>query len=652
MKKWLSAIENTRIGTRLSVGFGLILVVLVGYGLFSQVQKQELSDLTVKLYRHPLTVSNAVLGINTDIVKIHRSMKDIALSQGDAAEIERHLNDIESIEEAVYANFEIIDERFLGDKSMVNEARQAFRDWKPIRQEVITLKRQGFDADAAAITKGKGAAHVASLESKMDALTNFAKGKAASFLENAQATSTRSNIIMWISLALALALGSGVAIFTTRSIRRPLVQLSNVAEQVSQNNYDVHVGATGQDEIGQLGRAFDGMLDTIRASFAKAEEKNLASEQAAARAADERQQYLAASIKKMLRQMERFAEGDLTVSLDVERDDEIGQLFEGFNRAVRNLHQMIVRVSTSVASTAETATEISSASDNLASAAQEQSAQAQEVAAGVEQMVSSISENSQAAAQTAMLSKENGETARTGSDIVRQTVDKIRVIAGVVRGSAENVEQLGSSSQQIGQIVTVIEDIASQTHLLALNANIEAARAGDQGRSFAVVADEVRKLAERTTEATRQIAQMIEELQGQTQRAVEAMNEGMTEVEAGIRLADQTGAALQGIMEGATNTDMMVSQIAAATEEQSATSMQISSSVDAISQVSLQSAERITAIAQAVEGLNQLTEDLGSLVVQFKTTNTQAGYAAPRPAEPSGDGWSASAGHHASRWAA
>jgi len=194
----------------------------------------------------------------------------------------------------------------------------------------------------------------------------------------------------------------------------------------------------------------------------------------------------------------------------------------------------------------------------------------------------------------------------------------MRDIAKVVRNSAENIEKLGESSKQIGEIISVIDDIADQTNLLALNAAIEAARAGEQGRGFAVVADEVRKLAERTTEATKQIANMIKGIQSETQEAVVAMNKGTEEVQSGIELADKAGESLQQILASTRDLMDMINQIAAASEEQSSTSEQISKNVVSISKVTAESAHRIEDVAHTADELAKMTEQLSMLMKQFK----------------------------------
>ncbi|GAB1371114.1 hypothetical protein MASR1M45_11760 [Candidatus Kapaibacterium sp.] len=240
-------------------------------------------------------------------------------------------------------------------------------------------------------------------------------------------------------------------------------------------------------------------------------------------------------------------------------------------------------------------------------------------------MSRTITENAMSASRTAEVATKNSTMASESGKVVEQTVQKMKDIAGVVQNSANSIEQLGESSKQIGEIISVIDDIADQTNLLALNAAIEAARAGEQGRGFAVVADEVRKLAERTTEATKQIAKMIKGIQQETEQAVVAMNKGTVEVQSGIQLADRAGESLKQILTSTHEVLDMVNQIAAASEEQSATSEQISKNVIAISKVTADSTSRIEDVAKTADELAQLTEQLRDLVMTFKVDDGRGG---------------------------
>ncbi len=339
---------------------------------------------------------------------------------------------------------------------------------------------------------------------------------------------------------------------------------------------------------------------------------------------EEQRQYLSQSIDTLLGSMEKLAAGDLTVSLQVSKDDEIGNLFDGFNNTAMNFREMIKGVVQTARATNNASVQISSSAEELAAGAQQQSAQANEVAAAIEEMTRTVIENSRNAARAADTARENGIVARDGGAIVQKTVGKMKEIASVVGQSSKTVYELGTLSGQIGEIVSVIDDIADQTNLLALNAAIEAARAGEEGRGFAVVADEVRKLAERTTQATKRISSMIKDVQQGTREAVVAIEHGNKEVAEGIKLADQAGESLGNVVHNAQVIVDAINLIAAASQQQSASSEQVSRNVHAISMVSSASAEGIAQIARSAEDLNELTGRLQKLTTRFRVGQDEA----------------------------
>ena len=326
---------------------------------------------------------------------------------------------------------------------------------------------------------------------------------------------------------------------------------------------------------------------------------------------------ISTGVKLLAAQAEIVATGDLTVEVVPRSNDEVGQLARSFKMMVENLRDAISQVSEAATAVASASSEISSSTEEMAAGSQEQSSQAGEVASAVEEMTKTILENSRNAGTTAETAKQAKDVAMQGGRSVEETVSGMNRIASVVNKSANSIRALGKSSSQIGEIIGVIDDIADQTNLLALNAAIEAARAGEQGRGFAVVADEVRKLAERTTKATKEIAGMINQVQSETAGAVSAMEEGTKEVEHGKVLADQAGASLREIVEVSQKVTDMVARIAVASEEQSSASEQISKNVEAISAVTGQTAGGTQQIARAAEDLSRLTDNLQELVGRF-----------------------------------
>jgi methyl-accepting chemotaxis protein len=248
--------------------------------------------------------------------------------------------------------------------------------------------------------------------------------------------------------------------------------------------------------------------------------------------------------------------------------------------------------------------------------------------------VQQISENSNEAAKA---SSEASEIAHGGGEVVGQTLEIMRVIASSVSGTATKIEELGKGSERIGKIIGVIDDIADQTNLLALNAAIEAARAGEQGRGFAVVADEVRKLAERTSTATKEITGMIEDIQRETARAVEAMKDGTKHVELGVQSTQQAGKALQEIIGASDKVGDMVTHIATAATEQASATEEVNRNVEQISAITADTATGAGESARACQELSNLAFKLSNLVGQFTLAGNQrsglhAAYAAtPTP---------------------
>jgi methyl-accepting chemotaxis protein len=336
--------------------------------------------------------------------------------------------------------------------------------------------------------------------------------------------------------------------------------------------------------------------------------------------------YIGRAISKPLQKLatnaETIAAGNLSVEVQYESKDELGTLAIAFKRMVEGLRTTIRQVGEASSAVASASAEISSSTEQMAAGAQEQTSQAGEVASAVEEMTKTIIENSKNASSTAETARRAKEAAEQGGKVVEETIVGMKRIADVVIQSAKTVRDLGKSSDQIGEIIGVIDDIADQTNLLALNAAIEAARAGEQGRGFAVVADEVRKLAERTTKATKEIATMIKKIQADTSGAVNSMDEGTRQVDEGIKLADKAGDSLQEIVEISQKVTDMVNQIAAASEQQSSASEQISKNVEAISSVTGETASGVQQIARAAEDLNRLTENLQQLIEKFQFEDT------------------------------
>lgn len=316
--------------------------------------------------------------------------------------------------------------------------------------------------------------------------------------------------------------------------------------------------------------------------------------------------------------MGRIADGDISTQIRIYARDEIGDLGHAINRMLSSLNAMVASIKSTADQVASAATQLYATSDQIATGAEEVAAQAGTVATASEEMTCTSSEIAKNCLLAVESSRLAGDSATSGFTVVQETVEEMNRIAERVKDSAQTVESLGARSDQIGEIVGTIEDIADQTNLLALNAAIEAARAGEQGRGFAVVADEVRALAERTTRATKEIGAMIKAIQSETRGAVSSMEEGVQAVEKGTADAARSGRALQEILEQANSVTMQINQIATATEQQTATTNEITNNIQQITDVVHETAKGSQESAAAANQLSQFAVELQQLVDNFK----------------------------------
>ncbi len=313
-----------------------------------------------------------------------------------------------------------------------------------------------------------------------------------------------------------------------------------------------------------------------------------------------------------------IANGDLTVKVDSDSTDETGQLLNSMNNMITNLKKLIADIKETSSNMASASEQLSASSEEMSKGVVSQSDRSTQIASAAHEMSQTVIEIARNASSIAVSASGTANIAKEGEHIVDKSVSEVKDIAATVSESSKVMVSLGERSKQIGDIIRVISEIADQTNLLALNAAIEAARAGEQGKGFAVVADEVRKLAERTAKATSEIGSMIGAIQDEVQKSVTSMDEVSKMVGTGVEFSTQTGEALHKIVSSVSELQMMVQQIASATEEMSATSEQISGDIMAVANVSKETSTGSEQIAGASSEVARLASRLLEMGGQFK----------------------------------
>jgi methyl-accepting chemotaxis protein len=316
--------------------------------------------------------------------------------------------------------------------------------------------------------------------------------------------------------------------------------------------------------------------------------------------------------------VEAIAAGDLTRPVPSAGSDEIGVMLGKLSIMQVNLRELIGAVRGNVDSLNRAASELAASSSSSARASESQSEAASSMAASVEELSVSIDQVEEHARDARGITQHSGAQSEEGGRIIHQTADEMRNIAEAVNSTAGTIRQLEDFSGQISSIVNVIKDIADQTNLLALNAAIEAARAGEQGRGFAVVADEVRKLAERTAKSTQEITGMIGKIQQGTQRAAQEMESGVQRVNEGVNLAHKAGDSVISIRTSSEQVTHAVDDINLALKEQAVAAREIAQKVERIAQSAEQNSAAVNQTAASARQLDNLASELHRLASRFQ----------------------------------
>jgi methyl-accepting chemotaxis protein len=407
-----------------------------------------------------------------------------------------------------------------------------------------------------------------------------------------------------ISWAAALLFSFAVSFILFRMIIRRINSFVGFVNKVSEGNYQLRYEEAVTDEMGQIANSLNVMLEKLEGLIETEADRDR----------------LQSQITSLLRIVSAAADGDFTVKAEVTADT-LGALSDSFNLMVLELSGLIRDVQKASEQIAASTSVILKSSDLMAVGAMDQAQEIEATFSDAKNMAEIIKYANERSILAAQAASRAAEVAQKGSEMVKSAIEGMHRIRDIVQDTARQVQVLGQNSQEIGEILEVISEIANRTNLLGLNATIEAARASESSRGFGVVADEVRSLAERSSQAAKDIAVLVENIQTGTLEAVKAMKVGTTEVEKETKKVDQAGSALKEILEMSQQSDQLINEISGTFKQQTTTSANIAQIMEKIAKIAQETAERAQKSKTLSDEMAQLSGILNVAVSKFRLSN-------------------------------
>ena len=577
----MKLLDNMNVGKKiimLSFMMLLLMLVIAGVGITMLKQLDEQSNI---MYGNNVLALSHGKEANIQLINMSRAIRNMALVPPERRDAYRQ--NFNQFLANVRNEMKVTEQLLLseGGKKAFKKANDAFEALVPLDQEMVNnMGSKPASEVVNRLVEIRAAANAA--DDAMTELCNFIEDAAKQRNDEMTALAERGLLICVIVLVIAVILGFVLGSMIKKAIANPLVDIARKAGLVAGGDLSQNFHLDRKDELGSLATALEQMVVNLRARIAEAEQK---STEAAEQTKKAQEAMVEANISK-----EKAEEGQRAILAVAE-----------------NVDQVVSRLS---AATEELSAQVEQSSRG----ADMQRERVSGSAVAMEEMNSTVLE----VARNAGIASEGSENARhkadSGSNIVGRSIEALGRVQESARTMSNEVTSLGEQAEAIGRIMTVISDIADQTNLLALNAAIEAARAGEAGRGFAVVADEVRKLAEKTMTATKEVGDAITGIQQGTQRSIVAMQDAAKNVEDATGLAEESGSALTEIVSESEHVASQIQAIAAAAEEQSATSEEITRSLDEINAMAGENAAAMQQSAQAVSELAIQTQELQQLV--------------------------------------